>query len=57
MRDNYSEVKAYFDNDLEVEVLSGRGVQGIKRDGKLFVMFLKGDLLVKLSEDRVQENS
>jgi hypothetical protein len=55
MSDVYTEVKAHFTNDPDVEVLSGRGAQGIKLGGKLFVMFLKGDLLVKLPEFRVKE--
>jgi len=55
MIDVYAEVKAYFGNDSEVEVLKGRGAQGIKRGGKMFVMFMKGDLIVKLPEDRVNE--
>ena len=55
MSDVYEEVKTHFANYPEVEVLSGRGAQGIKRGGKMFVMFLKGDLLVKLPENRVKE--
>jgi hypothetical protein len=55
MSDVYTEVKTHFANDPEVEVLSGRGAQGIKRGGKMFVMFLKGDLLVKLPENRVKK--
>jgi hypothetical protein len=55
MVDVYSEVKAHFATDPEVEVLKGRGAQGIKLGGKLFVMFMKGDLLVKLPEHRVKE--
>jgi hypothetical protein len=55
MNDIYGEIKAYFANDPEIEVLKGRGAQGIKRNGKLFVMFMKGDLVVKLPEQRVKE--
>ena len=55
MTDVYSEIKAHFATDPEVEVLKGRGAQGIKREGKLFVMFMKGDLIVKLPEHRVNE--
>ena len=55
MSDVYAEVKAHFANDSEVEVLKGRGAQGIKKDGKLFAMFMKGDLLVKLPGHRVKE--
>jgi len=55
MSDVYADVKAHFSKDPEVEVLKGRGAQGIKREGKLFVMFMKGDLIVKLPEHRVNE--
>ena len=55
MIDVYADVKAHFDNDPDVEVLKGRGAQGIKRRGKLFVMFMKGDIIVKLPENRVKE--
>lgn len=55
MSDVYADVKAHFANDPEVEVLKGRGAQGIKRGGNLFVMFMKGDLIVKLPEQRVNE--
>ena len=55
MADVYTEIKGHFASDPDVEVLSGRGAQGIKIGGKLFVMFLKGDLLVKLPEQKVKE--
>ena len=55
MSDVYADVKAHFANDPKVEVLKGRGAQGIKRGGKLFVMFMKGNLIVKLPEHRVNE--
>ena len=55
MSDVYAEIKAHFADDSEVEVLQGRGAQGIKRDGKLFVIFIKGDLIAKLPEQRVKE--
>ncbi len=55
MSDIYAEVKAHFDADPEVEVVKGRGAQGMKRGGKMFVMFMKGDLVVKLPELRVKE--
>jgi hypothetical protein len=55
MSDVYTDVKAHFADDPEVEVLKGRGAQGIKRGGKMFVMFMKGDLVVKLPENRVKE--
>lgn len=55
MSDVYAEIKAHFDKDPEVEVLKGRGAQGIKKGGKLFVMFMKGNLVVTLPEYRVKE--
>lgn len=55
MSDVYADVKAHFADDLEVKVLKGRGAQGIKLGGKLFVMFMKGNLIVKLPEHRVNE--
>ena len=55
MAEVYEEIKEHFSTDGDVVVLSGRGAQGIKRGKKLFVMFLKGDLLVKLPAERVAE--
>jgi hypothetical protein len=55
MADSYGEIKDHFSKDPDVTVLSGRGAQGIKLGKKLIVMFLKGDLLVKLPEKRVLE--
>ena len=39
----------------DVIVLSGSGAQGLKYGKKLFAMFSKGDLLIKLSQERVTE--
>ena len=55
MADIYQELKNHFSSVDNVTVLSGSGAQGIKRDGKLFVMFLKGDILVKFPPERVAE--
>jgi hypothetical protein len=55
MTDVYEEVKTHFSRENDVIVLSGRGAQGIKRGGKLFVMFMKGDIIVKLPAERVTE--
>ena len=55
MADIYEEIKTHFSTDNDVTVLSGRGAQGIKLGKKLIVMFLKGNLLVKLPEERVSE--
>ncbi|MHA2250623.1 MAG: hypothetical protein ACXAD7_09675 [Candidatus Kariarchaeaceae archaeon] len=53
--DVYAEIRRYFSNDPDVEVASGRGAQGIKYNKKMFIMFYKGDLLIKLSENRINE--
>ena len=55
MNDPYAEVRAHFDQVDAVEVSAGRGAQGIKLGGKMFVMFHKGQLLVKLDPKRVAE--
>ena len=55
MADVYEELKNHFSNMEDVTVLSGSGAQGIKRDGKMFVMFLKGNILVKVPPKRVSE--
>jgi len=52
-REAYQEISEYFKNHPEVVVASGKGAQGIKYKGKMFVMFFKGDLLIKLSEGRI----
>jgi len=53
--DVYEELKEYFMNDVEVVVNSGKGAQGIKYNKKMFIMFHKGDLLIKLSPGMIQE--
>lgn len=54
--DNYAEVRMHFSRDKDVVVNSGRGAQGIKKyNDKMFIMFYKGDLVVKLASDRVKE--
>ena len=55
MSDVYDTVKKHFANHGDVVVNSGSGAQGIKYGKKLFVMFYKGDLVVKLSPERVIE--
>jgi hypothetical protein len=55
MSDPYAAVRAHFAQVEGVEVTSGRGAQGIKLGSKMFVMFHKGQLLVKLDPKRVQE--
>lgn len=53
--DPYAELKLYFSKDKDVVVNSGRGAQGIKYKGKMFIMFYKGDLVVKLASTRIKE--
>jgi hypothetical protein len=53
--DVYQEVKTHFASVKDVIVLSGSGAQGLKYGKKLFAMFSKGDLLIKLSPERVTE--
>ena len=53
--DVYTELKIHFLKDKDVVVNSGRGAQGIKYNNKMFIMFYKGDLVVKLSPDRIKE--
>ena len=55
MGDPYAELRAHFSRVDGVEVTSGRGAQGIKLGGKMFAMFHKGQLLVKLDPRRVAE--
>ena len=55
MTDIYEEIKAHFSNDRDVTVLTGRGAQGIKQGKKLIVMFMKGEIIVKLPANRVSE--
>ena len=51
----YNELKKHFAMIKDVTVLSGTGAQGIKFKGKMFVMFSKGYILVKLPPIRVDE--
>jgi hypothetical protein len=55
MQDVYADVAAHFANIDGVSVNSGRGSQGIKFGKRMFVMFYKGQLLVKLPPDRVSD--
>lgn len=55
MSEVYDSVKKHFANDQQVVVNSGSGAQGIRYGKKLFVMFYKGELVVKLSPERVTE--
>ena len=53
--DKYAELRIHFSRDKDVVVNSGRGAQGIKYNDKMFIMFYKGDLVVKLAPDRIKE--
>ena len=55
MADVYDDLKRHFAVDGRVEVAAGRGAQGIKLGKKMIVMFYKGELLLKLPPERVEE--
>jgi hypothetical protein len=55
MDDPYAALREHFSTIEGVEINTGRGSQGMKTGGKMFVMFYKGQILVKLSPDRVAE--
>lgn len=55
MSEVYNELKDHFANSDAVELPGPKGAQGLKHKGKMFAMFYKGDLTVKLSPQRVQE--
>ena len=55
MTDPYASVKAHFEKVAGVTVNAGRGAQGLKVGKKMFAMFSKGDLLLKLPPKRVEE--
>ena len=53
--DIYKNLKEHFKKVKGVELPGPKGAQGLKHQGKMFAMFYKGDLTVKLSPERVQE--
>jgi len=55
MKDIYFELKQVFSKKENVVVKDGKGAQGITYDGKMFAMFYKGDLTLKLGPERVTE--
>ena len=55
MSDPYADVKAHFETVDEVTVNAGKGSQGLKLGKKMFAMFYKGKLVVRLSPERVAE--
>ncbi len=54
MTDPYAGLKAHFEEVEGVTVNAGRGAQGLKVGKKMFAMFSKGDLLLKLPPERVE---
>jgi hypothetical protein len=55
MDDRYDEVKRHFAEMDGVTVSEGRGAQGVKVGKKMFAMFYKGDVLLRLPPARVAE--
>ncbi len=55
MRDIYNELKDHFRNNSNVVIAEGKGAQGLKHNGKMFAMFYKGDLTVKLKPENVEK--
>lgn len=53
--DPFAEIKAHFADVDDVVVNEGKGSQGLKYGKKMFTMFYKGQLAVKLSPGRVTE--
>lgn len=53
MRDIYDELKEHFRNNPNVEIAEGKGAQGLKHNGKMFAMFYKSDLTIKLKPENV----
>lgn len=55
MSDPYAAIKQHFADREGVTVNAGRGSQGLKLGKKMFAMFYKGDLLIRLVPERVSE--
>jgi hypothetical protein len=57
-REIYANLQNHFNthyaSDPDVEVAEGKGAQGIKYKGKMFAMFMKGDLLLKSSKEHIK---
>lgn len=51
----YKELTDHFANDNKIAVNSGKGAQGIKYNKKMFIMFYKGDLVIKLPPERIKQ--
>lgn len=55
MRNIYDEIKEHFRNNPNVEIAEGKGSQGLKHKGKMFAMFYKSDLTIKLKPANVSK--
>jgi hypothetical protein len=55
MRDIYDELKDHFRNNPNVVIAERKGAQGLKHNGKMFAMFYKGDLTIKLKPENVKK--
>lgn len=55
MNEIYDLLKEHFSKNNAVQLPGAKGAQGLKHNGKMFAMFYKGDLTVKLAPERVQE--
>ena len=55
MADVYQEIKDHFRGSDPVSIAEGRGAQGLKAGKKMFAMFFKGQLLLKLPPERVNQ--
>ncbi len=53
MTDPYASIKARFEEVVGVTVNAGRGAQGLKVGAKMFAMFTKGDLPLKMPAERM----
>ena len=53
MRVEYDDIKDHFRSNPDVTIAEGKGAQGLKYGKKMFAMFYKGDLTVKLKPDTV----
>lgn len=51
----FSEVKDHFSADFSIALGKMFGAEGLKIDGKVFAMHVKGNLIVKLPAQRVDE--
>ena len=55
MRDIYDELKDHFRNNPDVEIAERKGAQGLKHRGKMFAMFYKSELTIKLKPENVSK--